>query len=259
MNLSKRLLSFVFGFVVVVLLLFFNTFQIGTVLKGGVLTLGRPLFAFSALIRDYLFSKTHLSSDEVLQLIQENERLKSAAAQFEKLRADNESLRKILQFREDEKIQIVGGRIVSYGMSEGKEFLIINQGKDAHVASGDTVIDSEGLLVGTIDGVYDTSAKVSIASNPGTTFEVETIPHSTLLLAKGLGARTLSIELIPGGLAIKQGDFVSGLTVKNDRSQSFLVGQISSIRSTNSSFKEAHITLLSHPELLHDIFIVISQ
>lgn len=187
--------------------------------------------------------------------------------EVEKLREANQALRKLLNFKEESDFSIKGARVLLYFKELGGEALMIDRGRDLDIEKGDLVIDENRLLVGVVAEVYDNISKIYIASNTGTAFEVLVLPLGASSLARGLGARAFSLDLIPADVPLRRGDLVSLLGIENEIREesgakgssrfSFLLGSVVGGESSpDAVFKEVKAVLLSRPEKLEEVFVV---
>ncbi len=194
----------------------------------------------------------------------------SLTLEVEKLRETNQALKKLLSFKEESGFSIKGARVLLYFRELGGEVLVIDQGRDAGVKKGDLVIDENRLLVGVVSEAGGNISKISIASNIGTAYEVLVLPLGVSSLARGIGARAISLDLIPGDVPLRRGDLVVLLGIgneargervaENNSRFSLLLGEvISNEFSPGAVFKEAKAMLLSKPEKLEEVFIVRSN
>lgn len=191
----------------------------------------------------------------------------SLILEVEKLREANQALRKLLNFKEESNFSIKGARVLLYFKELNGEALMIDRGRDFDIEKGDLVIDENRLLVGVVAEVYDRISKISIASNTGTALEVLVLPLGISSLARGLGARAFSLDLIPVDVPLRRGDLVTLLGIENgiggefgvrgSSRFSFLLGSVVSDESSpDSVFKKVKAVLLSKPEKLEEVFVV---
>lgn len=174
---------------------------------------------------------------------------------IESLTLENSSLRKALRFSE-ERLALEGSRVIYYRVEFGKEFLFIDRGIKEGVKKGDMAIDSLGFLVGVVKESNEAGSHVEIISNPGQTLEVEILPLQIRALARGIGARTLALELLPQGLPLRKGDAVYLLGIGVAR-RSLPVGEIVSTGlGKNSAFTEARAFVSTKPETLREVFVI---
>lgn len=192
----------------------------------------------------------------------DEENLREMAEKFEveTLRQENARLRQALSLRTTFELPLRGADVISYFQEFGKEFLLIGGGNEAGLREGDVVLDQHGFVVGFVHEVRDAFAKVSIASNAGTTHEAEIIPGSTRVLAKSIGARTFLLELLPADAAVHTGDFVGVVQSVAGVRRIFLLAELrKSTERPGNIFKEAHAVLVARPETLATVFVISSS
>lgn len=200
-------------------------------------------------------------------VVEKSGKTESLTLEVEKLREANQALRKLLNFKEESNFSIKGARVLLYFKELDGEVLMIDRGRDIGIEKGDLVIDENRLLVGVIAEVYDNISKISIASNTGAAFEVLVWPLGVSSLARGLGARAFSLDLIPVDVPLRRADPVALLGIENEIGVgssaqgsgrfSFLLGSVVSDESSPGSvFKEVKAVLLSRPEKLEEVFVV---
>jgi cell shape-determining protein MreC len=189
-----------------------------------------------------------------------NGRMRAALFQIEELRGKVQELERALRFKEEIRNNLMGARVILYAEEFGKEFLILDRGRKDEVREGDLVISPDNMIVGTIREVEESISKVSLASNSGETFEVRIFPLDVQASARGLGARTFSLELIPADMPIKSGDIVifssnsGGVFILPEK---FILGEVlREIGTDNEIFKEGRAIMLADPKRLDEVFIV---
>lgn len=253
----KKIATFIFMVALIGLLTFFSDIKPVVALRDRVIKIAQPVFLLGTNMKNFVFSLLGKSGNNDTALERE-EAIQVTAFQLETMAEENERLKDALEFKKGKDVSLKGARILLYLREFGHEMLLIDQGKDGGVREGDRVVDSRGVLVGTVLEALENSAKVMCVSSPGETYDVEIRSLSTHALAKGMGARTFSLELIPADAALKRGDFVtlSGTHL----SRPILVGQITSLHlGVSVAFQEVYAVSLSHPELLKEVFVVLAS
>lgn len=249
-------------------------------LSGGVIFFGaaRPVArarsGAAALFRPLMSGATgagrwfgrQFGPEEVRRLTEENERLTVESFGREKLAQDIKTLESALAFRDAAHLPMIAGRVLSYANELGREVLVIDQGASAGAAKGDVVIDAHAALVGEVDEAGDNSSRVLIASNPAVTFPAFLLsggPSADAraggsILARGLGARAFSIELIPRSIPIKRGDFmVRRLAGFGGRERDIPAASvIGEAPDSAGGFARARAVLITRPETLEYVFII---
>lgn len=187
----------------------------------------------------------------------DSRRLKILNFELEHLKEENKNLRSALAFEEESGVLLYGAKVVSYQQEFGKEFLLVDTGKDILVTSGIMTVDSDGVLIGFVKEVTGDFLKIEIASNSGLTSEIEIIPGRAKAIAKGLGSRAFSIELLPQDSSVRAGDFMA---VFKPPFPSLLLGGIVSVEThAGSAFQDAKAVMIARPEILRELFLVLPR
>lgn len=172
---------------------------------------------------------------------------------LEEYEKEIQSLRLMLEMKERAKTAVRAADVLWYGTELGREFLIVNRGEDAGVEAGDIAVDARGFLIGTVREVGSDYAKISVSSNLGETYEIDFLPVSAKALARGIGARTLGIELIPADFSIRKGDII---LLRETGGRLFFLGEI--VReeaSGGAALKQARAVLLADPSRVTQVLI----
>ena len=201
-----------------------------------------------------------MGAEEARRLTEENQRLTAENFDYANLAREVESLEAALAFRDAAHQKLIGARVLAYTDEFGRESLLIDQGVDAGVKKGDVVVDAHKVLVGEVSDAGNNSSEVAVASNAGLTFSAILLPGGGNVLARGMGGRTLSIELIPRNTSIRRGDFVARATAgAGGRERSIAAGVIvGEVSGAAGGFAAAHASLLARPETLDYVFIISS-
>lgn len=220
----------------------------------------KPLFYFVQAASSQEIFLSDDANQPMKLLSAENQKLKAGLFELEELRSEVKSLKKLLRFSEGRKLELRGAHVLHYGKVFGKEFLILDQGRQNGFGQDLPVLDENGFFVGTLKEVTEDFSKVEIASNPGETFEIEIIPVQVRALAKGIGGRAFGLELVPLDSTIRVGDLVLSFSQYGKNRVPFYLGEITKVEpDINLVFKKAKATLLTKPEGLREVFIVLAR
>lgn len=257
MRFNKTVVKIATGIVLIGVLIFLSSVGIFRAAKNlavfGVTPLARLAMGMGDAWRSFFGI---LSREDAERIIHENEFLKEKQFMFENLTVENESLRAMLDFKKNGNGVIKGGRVTLYAKEFGREFLLIDRGSREGIRAGDSAVTLATVFVGTVKDIGEDFSKVEIASNPGTVFEVTIVPLGISAIAKGLGARAFSIELIPASAPLRKGDFVA-LAGKKGVSPLLLAEIVSVEPAGGAAFQHARATLVAHPELLSHVAIIL--
>lgn len=254
---QRKLLSSIGVIALVVIFIFLSRSSPILMLKSGVVWIFRPVLEVVALIgHGFGQGVPSPTGDDSGRLATENERLRQIEQQYQMLQDQDAALRKIVGFKEKQRVLLQGAYVMLYGNEFGKEFLMVDAGVEQKIREGYLVIDNRGSIVGIIREAGSESAKVSIASNPGEAFEVVLAPLNIKALAKGIGNHTFSLELIPDEMPVRSGDFA--LMPGRLGNSGAAVAEVTRITSSGvGAFQDVQGTLIVHPETLDEVFIVV--
>lgn len=236
--------------------IFLGKTDAGDTARGWIVFMVSPFMSLASEIQSFTgLESSQISEDTVKALIRENQELIAARFKTELLQKENQELRNALGFKKETGIDILSSEVLLFTNKLGREFLFVEGGKELGIKRGDMALTSDHVIIGGVSEVGDGFSKIEIASNPTLVYEVRTVPLGVPALARGLGGRTFSLELIAQDAVIKKGDFaavsISGSTAY------LLLAEITDEKIPSGSiFKEARAVLVARPELLETIFIL---
>lgn len=257
MTMRRKLLQSIIVIALAFGLIFFSRGVPVAFLRSGIILIFRPVFQISyALGRSVGLSAQQPGAENLSRLQQENQRLREIEQEYRMLLEKDAGLEKIVGFKEKQRVSLQGSHVLLHGNEFGKEFLMLDEGTAKKVRQGNLVIDARGALVGVVRETGDEFAKVSLASNPGEAFEIVVTPLNVKALAKGIGNRTFSLELIPDETPVRSGDFA--LMPGRLGNTGALVGEVTVMTSSGvGAFKNVWATLIARPETLDDVFVIL--
>jgi rod shape-determining protein MreC len=166
-------------------------------------------------------------------------KLQAEVAQLSEAKKENEQLRTDLGFVRDNKYQYEPSDVISFDPSNLRGMLSINRGSVHGIKSGMAVI-SNGFMVGKISEVSDKTSKVQLITDPTSAIPVTLKSANTNGLAKGGIGFGLTMEKIPQGEQINQGDTVITSGLGGEIPKGLILGIIEKItRQENSLFIDA--------------------
>ncbi|MDD5584976.1 MAG: rod shape-determining protein MreC [Candidatus Omnitrophica bacterium] len=173
--------------------------------------------------------------------------------QLEHLQTENERLRKILGFKKEKKINLIGADIIAFDPSSWRRVIFINVGKTSGVSEGSYAVNEEGYLVGRIAEVRDAYSRLILLNDPDFSVSAFVGEGSYGLLRGGLeGIRVLYID---DSEAVRIGDKV---WMKMPSSNFPLyIGEVKRlIQNAESLFLEVDVKLFSDGTIPNKIFIL---
>ena len=147
------------------------------------------------------------------QILKENEALRNEVSRLEidnlRTRYLSEELEKMYRITESDTT-LITARVLKQGTVGSRDTFIINQGSINNVGVGDRVIAYDNVLVGIIDEVYDTTARVLLYSDTDQSINGVLFPHNINLTAQGYGKGSFLIET-PREIEVETGDILYSL------------------------------------------------
>jgi rod shape-determining protein MreC len=197
-KLTRRVLI---GLVLIILIVFSDRW----IFKGaieGTLRRAAEIVTRPATACARYFDRFFVSHFQTSQLYFENEKLKqelnsniSSAAQFEILERENDLLKKQLGISPKKKQELVEARIVGILRNGIISEVLINQGVNAGLKKGMTVLGG-GVVAGLIVEVSNDWSRVRLLDDSRSAVSIRFVGGNTLAIAKGRSNDTLSIELV---------------------------------------------------------------
>ena len=141
----------------------------------------------------------HLAPKRLHQRIKELEKINLSLSleieKFKRLKKENQTLRKVFNFKNEKGFDLVGADVVLFSPSSWRRFVEINSGKNKGLKKGLFAIDENGKLIGKITQVSEDSAQVILVNDPDFNLSVF-IGEKGFGLLKGAlsGAKILYVE-----------------------------------------------------------------
>jgi rod shape-determining protein MreC len=190
------------------------------------------------------------------KLTSQNQDLTGQLAAMKELQAENETLRGALNIGLNKNFRMALAQVASKDI--GQDSVLIDKGSKDGMAEGMPVITGQKVLIGKIAQVYDRYSQVKLITSPNFSFGVRVADRNILGEAKGLGGLKLSLDRIPQGQNIKDGDIVTSVSLGGIFPQGLLVGKIQNITKNDAeSFQKADIQPDLNIDSLDNIFIII--
>lgn len=168
-------------------------------------------------------------------------KLQAEVAQLTEAKKENEQLKKDLGFVTVNNFQYEPAEVVAYDPSNLRGMLTINKGSQAGLKSGMAVI-SDGFMIGRVSDVSEKSAKIQLITDPTSAIPVTLKSANTNGLAKGGIGFGLTMQKIPQGEQIKEGDTVISSGLGGEIPKGLILGVIEKItRQENSLFIDANV------------------
>lgn len=214
---------------------------------------------FSSNSIDQLNLETLKSENEILKnqinhLIIENTELK-------KYQAENQELRKILNFTSEQELNFVLAQVINQTTNDLNQVALINKGAKAGIEIGQPVIISEGLLIGKIVKVNDYTAYIRLITDTQSLVAAYVLNHNqTQGIIKGQHQLSLIFDLVPQTekLEVNQTILTSALDQKVPAN--LIIGTVSEVITQEGDlFQKAIIKPQADLKNLQIVTIIISS
>ena len=246
--LPKKFLIFIAVFSACLLLIFFNPQSVTEPLRKGILTVAYPFqktaFLFSRSLANYfslIKSIGSLKKDNE-NLIKENRTLAAQLAELKMVKSENETLREQLKLAPLKHFDLEASLVIARDNPPSEKWVLIDKGSAQGIQKGMNVVVNSGILIGKIEEVSLTSAKVSFLSNSGmaiNALDVETGAKGVIKGEYGLG---LSMEMISQRDLINKGDTIATSGLGEEAPKGLLIGEVQEIKlSGDKLFQSAVI------------------
>lgn len=252
-NQSKYKNSFkiIFVFILVILLIIFNPYNFFAPVRDFTYSVFMPVVQFgyrsgnkiSDIVGTVKSIGTLKSENE--NLYEENLGLKSKINELKDIINENESLRKDLNIKEKEGLNLAGAEVVLKDISGKNGWIGINLGKNDGIEVGMPILVGEKNLVGFVEEVFENYSRVNLINNPESLINVVTVESNVEAIAKGDHGISILVDKINQDADIKAGMTFVTSQISGKLPRGFTVGVVQSIfDSPDGLFKNARITPL---------------
>ncbi len=195
-------------------------------------------------VRDYVSAPRDMEAlrRRNQELEAEVARLRAQVAQLQQQVAQLEVVAALLDFaREHPEHEYMVALVIGRDPSPFLHYVIINVGSDDGVRPGMPVVAAQGL-VGQVEAVIPTAARVRLITDPGSRVNVRTTPSNVDAVLAGSITGDLSLTLVPLEAKIQPGDLVITSGLGGQYPPNILVGQVVSTRKLGFAlFQEATV------------------
>jgi len=172
--------------------------------------------------------------------------LENRIMELEEILSQNEILSNQLDFLKQKNIQSVPAKVVSRGINQNSNLLVINRGSKDNLKKGLIVTIKEGLVIGKLVNVFDTISHVLLLTDSyseiSATILNENDQGSIIGIVKGKLNISLELSMIPKDEQIQIGNIIFTSGIEEEIPAGLLLGEISEIsRDERDLFKTAKI------------------
>jgi rod shape-determining protein MreC len=193
------------------------------------------------------------------KLERENADLRQRLAADAETRRDNDELRRELGLQVAGGPRQVAAQVVAYQPDSYRQFVTINKGSNAGIQQGMGVL-SEGVLVGTIEEVRPTTARIMLVTDPEFKLAAKDQDTGATGIVQGLLGSGLALTKIGQTDTVKPGDSVSSSGLGGVVPAGLLIGQVESVDTrANVVFQSAQVATSLRVSRLKFVFVVMGQ
>ncbi len=178
------------------------------------------------------------------------------------INASNQKLRSILKLKSTHHFQTITATIIAKQLRLGNRGdLIIDRGRQSGLRPGLAIINSQGIIIGKIMEVKNTSAIACLSTNINCKLAAA-VQNQTLTqgVTSGNLGLTIQMNFIPQSEKLKLGEMIITSGLENEIPRGLLIGKISQIhQSSNAVWQTATIQPLINFDNLTIVSIVIPQ
>lgn len=200
--------------------------------------------------RRNLVSENEILKDQIQKLTIENSQLKI-------FRDENDSLRKLMGFYEDNKLPHTTARIIAKDTANPNIY-ILNRGTRDNIKNGDPVVADEGFIIGKIISTDQDNSKCMLLTD-NQSLIAATIQNGANTVGAVEGEYGLSIimKYIPQNEEVKEGDIVITSGLENNIPKGLIIGHIEKVQTSQDQlFKEAYLAPLVNLEKISLVSVI---
>jgi len=189
------------------------------------------------------------------RLISENLDLYSKLSTLTILEEENALLRINLNLKK-KSVNVLLADIIGRDLGNNRSF-IIDKGSDDGVAAGMTLITKDEIIIGRITDISRGTAKAQTLLDANSRIAATTANSKISGLVRGLGSDAI-FDLIAKNKTPEAGELIISSGTDGVWPKGFILGKIREIKSyDNQVFNTASIELLSPPQSLNGVFIIL--
>lgn len=154
--------------------------------------------------------------------------------------------------------QVLGANVLGTGTSFDTSLLLIDQGATAGVQGGDTVLTTEGALVGTVHTVANHSAYIRTLAHPSSAISGASVDDGTLVgLVRGQFGLSTQLTLIPKAANLRQGSLIQTAGMDQAIPAGIVIGAVEGLEEEpNTELLRASIQVRFAQENLRQVMIL---
>lgn len=152
----------------------------------------------------------------------------------------------------------LGANVLGTGMSFDTSLLLIDQGSEAGVQTGDTILTTDGALVGTVHTVTTQSAYIRTLAHPASAISGASVEQGTLVgLVRGQFGLSTQLTLIPKAAQLRQGSLIQTAGMDQAVPAGIVIGSVEGLEEEpNTELLRASIQVRYAQENLRQVIVL---
>lgn len=268
MKLSKKsnLAILCIVILVVVIFMFLGRNARNKPLEGPVRRVSTPVAGFFAGIGVWADEKFSFVTEigslkrQNKELFQESANLKGRLARLEDVERENEELREQINLAPRDKYSLISALVVGKDLKDQNEVIHLNRGKRDGVKNHMAVIVGEGVIIGKVSKVFETSCNVELLINRNSKINAEITKVSAKGIARGQFGTSIVLDMIPQAIKIEHGDSVITSGVGGLLPRGLLIGYTQDATPTSDQlFQKTSLIIPFRIDKLRVVWVVESE
>jgi rod shape-determining protein MreC len=257
---NKKIIIYIVLFVILIII---NPFNVFGFVRNIVMIPLTPVTRQGSIVGIYISDKLGMIFN-IGTLYQNNQNLENKVRQLEAENAllmdvsnENDELRSSLELLPRDEFKFIGGDVILRDSLGGNQWVMLNRGKRDGVAIGKAVVVGENVLVGIVDEVNDTTARVQLITHPESAINVVTARTGAQAIVLGLHGLSVTVEDIKMDDDVINGDMFVTSDIGNSFPRGLSVGIVQNITpSTDKLFQNATIIPSVSLDRIQHLFVI---
>jgi rod shape-determining protein MreC len=191
---------------------------------------------------DFLGSIADLK-EENKRLIKENNYLAGQTAILQGEKKENETLREQLGLIPRSKFDLESSFVIGQDMHGLGSWLLIDKGKSSGIEKGMPAIVSEGILVGKVDEVFETSSRINLLTDSSSSINVVDLETNSKGIVRGEYGLGVVMDMVSQSDVLNPGDTVVTSGLGSNMPKGLMVGRIQDAKITQDKLFQQAIVM----------------
>ncbi|MBI2097143.1 MAG: rod shape-determining protein MreC [Candidatus Sungbacteria bacterium] len=181
-------------------------------------------------------------------------------AELLKLREENETLRRALSLQLSTKQAVEYGSIIGSFTELRDEYLVIDRGSTHGLREGFPALSPEGVLVGIVRTVSESTATIRLLSSPSETLTISILPAKIDAVLHGDNGGEYTVSLVPESVSVGMGDVVVTAGFNEGIPAGLPVGAVVAVsHNTTESFQDIRVKSPVRFAFLDHVLVVLGE